>query len=660
MDKSNNPMVFITGSPGMGKSAFLAHFPESEAYKAYLSQLEGPAATSGAPPIVAPLTFSSEMGYGLSQGDKFPMLGLRMLYGAAVSMASPGSKVPSWEAFAEDFRQSSSAFLNVDDAAKVLRQVYGQERRLLVLVDDIRKAQPGDSNSDSDSDSKRNMMITLLRKLGNLQASDGMSDVLVSSLTARYISDLLGASYWQQIFVVLTPLPHRGLGDSETQRWSAELVQRASQEGRSVDASVAKLLRSTHLLCSGHPSTVERLVRSYQRPDDWSRISMLLTGDPKKKCSAAKLLPDLASTVAAVTQLDDVRIDSATLEYVLSAGVVSEDDLCSYMLERPGYAFLVSVRSESGEIEKRRYQVSMVLAEFLSVMKCDNPDSLPPVGKVAWELFRPLLHLSSEAKLGTWFKRSVALTTVVRSIDRLEIVIKDLELPSLTLQIASTEAELREALVNKDDKDVLIVPPESNQGFDMVVVGKKRAEGVRHYLHCEAAESSRHSDAQRVARCILNTVQRHMELLEQLPSEHKTSSPAGEDAEANRQHEQLAKIKIVFFSWAPEELRLSADDVKRELNAIICGKDKAYEAEDGNYNPNETKQEEGANHKEKKTQKKAMLRSCQKMAVAFVDSHFDSSFRSLSGGSLRRWMLPVLRPVPDLIHAVMDVDEEAE
>eukprot|EP01031_Cornospumella_fuschlensis_P041129 gene41129-50177_t len=51
IDKSCNPMVFIPGSPGTGKSAFFAHFPESEAYKTYVSQLEGPGATSvGRPP----------------------------------------------------------------------------------------------------------------------------------------------------------------------------------------------------------------------------------------------------------------------------------------------------------------------------------------------------------------------------------------------------------------------------------------------------------------------------------------------------------------------------------------------------------------------------------------------------------------------------------
>ena len=34
-DKQNNPLISISGAPGIGKSTFLTHFPESKEYQDY-------------------------------------------------------------------------------------------------------------------------------------------------------------------------------------------------------------------------------------------------------------------------------------------------------------------------------------------------------------------------------------------------------------------------------------------------------------------------------------------------------------------------------------------------------------------------------------------------------------------------------------------------
>jgi hypothetical protein len=59
------------GSPGIGKSSFLANFPASEAYQNYTRDVRV---------IVSALTFNSAM------SQKYNRLGLRVIYGAIQSM----------------------------------------------------------------------------------------------------------------------------------------------------------------------------------------------------------------------------------------------------------------------------------------------------------------------------------------------------------------------------------------------------------------------------------------------------------------------------------------------------------------------------------------------------------------------------------------------
>ena len=74
-DKTDNPLISIPGSPGIGKSTFLNHFPETNAYKDYVGL--------GRSPIVSTLTFNSGMPQLMNGEDA---LGLRMIYRAAMAM----------------------------------------------------------------------------------------------------------------------------------------------------------------------------------------------------------------------------------------------------------------------------------------------------------------------------------------------------------------------------------------------------------------------------------------------------------------------------------------------------------------------------------------------------------------------------------------------
>ena len=124
-DKILNPLIAVPGSPGIGKSTFLAHFPESEAYKTYL----GPNHSA----IVSTFTFNSGM-RRLSCGED--CLGLRILYGAAVGMGLQGCEDLGYVEFATRFPLYS---LDVHDAIYILQDVFGSHRRILLLVDELQE-----------------------------------------------------------------------------------------------------------------------------------------------------------------------------------------------------------------------------------------------------------------------------------------------------------------------------------------------------------------------------------------------------------------------------------------------------------------------------------------------------------------------------------------
>jgi hypothetical protein len=73
-DKMNNPIIAISGSPGCGKSTFLANFPMSSQYLAYTNS------KNAGESVVSTMTFNSSMdGFGV-------VFGLRIIYGCIISM----------------------------------------------------------------------------------------------------------------------------------------------------------------------------------------------------------------------------------------------------------------------------------------------------------------------------------------------------------------------------------------------------------------------------------------------------------------------------------------------------------------------------------------------------------------------------------------------
>eukprot|EP01031_Cornospumella_fuschlensis_P027358 gene27358-33045_t len=204
------------------------------------------------PPIVVPFTFNSDMGLG-GVKDK-SIVGLRMLYGAAIAS--------SISALADDALEAST----------VLRAVFGEERRLLLLVDEIIEALTAQLNDKGVSIGS----AAAVASIGELLTEDGKTDVVLSSLTLPFVRELLGSKRQVQ-YVTINPLLYSDLR-----------LGRKLGSGK-VGQYTAKLLQSTYLLCSGYPRGVERLVRSYNDEESVELFSYMLEAKTEFKLSPEEL-----------------------------------------------------------------------------------------------------------------------------------------------------------------------------------------------------------------------------------------------------------------------------------------------------------------------------------------------------------------------------------
>jgi hypothetical protein len=237
MDKMINPLIVVLNGPGVGKSTFLVHLIEHPAYQQYCK---------GVPAIIAPLTFNSGM-------CTAPVaLGLRVLFGAATAMGRFKDVDMSWNCFAETLGALDGDLfhLSASSAVEALHQLYGPERRVLILVDELAAAAVVEEGGDE----------AVMRQLLGVIGKHGSADVVISALRAPYIDDLVWKfSTRSTIYEPLGPLYHLESGRKACAEWAGKVLG-----GRSVtDKSVRTLLERAVRLVSGHGRSLERLLEAF-------------------------------------------------------------------------------------------------------------------------------------------------------------------------------------------------------------------------------------------------------------------------------------------------------------------------------------------------------------------------------------------------------------
>ena len=180
-----------------------------------------------------------------------PELGLRALYGT-ISVMNPlvhtGNRVPvfTFEYFIHIFKNYEG--LSLVDAVDVLRLLYGTDRRVLVIVDEISKAAPIGADG------------YVLSTLASLLDRYDIVDILISSLSPQYITNLAKGSNRYIDYIPLVALIDSDLGQSHCIEWAGIMTKHVIGDNK---VYYFNILKSIYILLSGHPRSIEYLVESF-------------------------------------------------------------------------------------------------------------------------------------------------------------------------------------------------------------------------------------------------------------------------------------------------------------------------------------------------------------------------------------------------------------
>jgi hypothetical protein len=296
MDKTINPLIVVVNGPGVGKSTFLVHLIEYPAYQQYCK---------GVPPIFAPLTFNS----GMSSGPV--ALGMRMLFGAATAMGHFKDVDISWDCFADTMlgREEDLVYLTASSAVETLHQLYGPERRVLLLVDELAAAADLEKRGDE----------RVVQQLLGVVGEHGSTDVIISALSAPYIRDLVWKfSTRSTTYEPLQPLYRLESGRKACTEWAGKVLGAHNVTDHSVKALLERAVR----LVSGHGRSLERLLEAFVAREG----SLVPSEVPDHKLTSFPVaLSWLVTEIAQVCMLNQPSARCME-EYVLQTCSLSVDD----------------------------------------------------------------------------------------------------------------------------------------------------------------------------------------------------------------------------------------------------------------------------------------------------------------------------------------------
>jgi hypothetical protein len=389
MDKMINPLIVVLNGPGVGKSTFLVHLSGHSAYQQYCK---------GVPAIIAPLTFNSGM-------CNAPVaLGLRVLFGAATAMGRFKDVDMSWNCFAETLGALDGDLfhLSASSAVEALHQLYGPERHVLILVDELAAAAVVEEGGDE----------AVMRQLLGVIGKHGSADVVVSALGAPYIDDLVWkVSTRSTIYEPLGPLYHLESGRKACAEWAGKVLG-----GRSVtDKSVRALLEGAVRLVSGHGRSIERLLEALVAQEGSFDPSQF----PDHKLSS---FPDALSwLVTEIAQVCGVEQPPAQCmeEYVLQTYSVSVDKQRELRRELQD-GTLVIQRGFPGFANGECYLGVRLATLLMPVAGARTAYSTEELRK--YPRLRMLIELLSGGKrLSHLWERCLDLTILVHSADRTDL-----------------------------------------------------------------------------------------------------------------------------------------------------------------------------------------------------------------------------------------------
>jgi hypothetical protein len=187
-------------------------------------------------------------------GKRLPSFGLRIIFGCARSM-NIINETYNWEMFCSlgwlsDERNDLEAFT----AINILRNFFGEERPVLLLIDEISKAK---------FDSYSNYDDKVITDVGVILDSYGDIDVIVSSLSPNYIRALITQKSQRGIdYSILYPLIDFDYMKNESNSWIDHIIPNSKNIKNKF---ILNLIKATYLMVSGDPRSLEYLANEVFR-----------------------------------------------------------------------------------------------------------------------------------------------------------------------------------------------------------------------------------------------------------------------------------------------------------------------------------------------------------------------------------------------------------
>lgn len=442
-DKNDNPFIALPATAGSGKSTELVHFPASAAYQEFCDHPDEFHA-----PIVSLLTFNSGM-----EGGPIS-IGLRILFGALACMNLLLNQ--TWDEFCSQ-PAACDKHITAVDAVNMLRRVLGQDRRVLVCVDELSKAANGED-------------AVVMIDLGSLLTRVAVCDVLVTALSPQYVTELVSGSHRPIKYLPIQPLE----GDVDECRDAVKHFLNRKMKGKNVEIGDYKrrILRSAYLLASGHPRTLEYLAKELLQGD--KKSERMFRALWNKNTDAAQFIK-LVCGLTCFELYTNVPTDATELDFVLSISAHNPQN--SPMFRKSIERNLVKIYEGIGN----SFRVTTSLAAFFSAVEVAQPIApgsdlvqIPTSRAIALLTHFKTLFETEGLELNGLWERSRALAVVVNGlhIRRKFGVLYD---SGLSAELFTTLNEVR-LISNTEDfvpyvNGVLFVGRKEQKGFDLALCG---------------------------------------------------------------------------------------------------------------------------------------------------------------------------------------------
>eukprot|EP01039_Chlorochromonas_danica_P011577 gene11577-12967_t len=627
-DKQFNSLICLPAAPGSGKSTFMARFPETTGFKNYVQN------RSSMPCVVIPITFNSRMNEFLNDADT---IGLRMLYAAAISMSDKEEySQHTWTGFCEMFQEFAS--LKARRALYILRRVYG-DRRMLLLVDELSKAKDG---------------LKVMSEIGVILDGERTVDVLVSSLSPTYIVNLLTGSQRPVEYVVLPPLIEEKLGRKETKIWATKVMKNIEKEKQKKQQQVvppflSRMVSSVYLFASGHPRSIEKLLRSLDKDlEEWKN----------------EIKPPRLSILSKMYNLADLAEVKMTIKAPAFSETITVPFILEEVLSHKTYTTLtpkLRVAVENGFIylgqRSDLYSPNIRLGSLFRLLR-GLPASPPPYypntteeppgpnTQLALRVLEDNLNPNStKGHLSTLFERCIAFNILVRQKDRFGVV--DLTMDEYNSTWTFRRCEADEDLLVVKMNEVVLPFRNDQSGFDLRACcdissglnteDPKEAEHI--YIQIKSGSSKKKNRADVVAKAVLNIIQAHMKLTK---SWEVAVADVLEDKN-NKWKLQMSKLHVIFYDWGCREKPTRSKAGGWPTKEALL---QAFESLVVDI------------MQEKSPSQKASLTTEEIEATrTFLNETYHSNLHVVGKETMDKWLLPTLAVIPRLVE---EVDEEED